>query len=124
MSAIGGETSLPPSKAASATGQRALQRDSRSDLERLGRVLVPAMDGQAQIPLAQMARPKLRSGPAMLRDENGMLSGYVYVDVAGRDIGSYVRKPSGWCAKRRTARRDTPRLERPIRGHGSACASG
>lgn len=29
-------------------------------------------------------------GPSMLRDENGLLAGYVYVDVAGRDIGSYV----------------------------------
>ena len=32
----------------------------------------------------------MRSGPAMLRDENGLLSGYVYVDVAGRDVGTYV----------------------------------
>jgi Cu(I)/Ag(I) efflux system membrane protein CusA/SilA len=30
------------------------------------------------------------SGPGMLRDENGMLNGYVYVDVAGRDVGSYT----------------------------------
>jgi Cu(I)/Ag(I) efflux system membrane protein CusA/SilA len=28
----------------------------------------------------------------MLRDENGLLSGYVYVDMAGRDVGSYVRE--------------------------------
>ena len=35
----------------------------------------------------------------MLRDENGMLSGYVYVDVAGRDVGSYVAE-----AKTRGAR--------------------
>src|SRR6266699_104518 len=27
----------------------------------------------------------------MIRDENGMLNGYVYVDISGRDIGSYVR---------------------------------
>src|SRR3984885_4619487 len=31
-------------------------------------------------------------GPSMLRDENGLLAGYVYVDVAGRDIGSYVNE--------------------------------
>ena len=30
------------------------------------------------------------SGPSILRYENGMLIGYVYIDVAGRDIGSYV----------------------------------
>jgi len=65
-------------------------RDSRSSLESLGRALVPAMDGKMQIPLAQIATLKLVTGPAMLRNENGMLNGYVYVDVAGRDIGGYV----------------------------------
>ncbi|MGA2771146.1 MAG: CusA/CzcA family heavy metal efflux RND transporter [Bryobacteraceae bacterium] len=65
-------------------------RDSRSSLESLGRALVPTMDGKMQIPLAQIATLKLVTGPAMLRNENGMLSGYVYVDVAGRDMGGYV----------------------------------
>src|SRR5262249_35976984 len=46
--------------------------------------------GRMQVPVSQLADVKLVSGPAMLRDENGMLNGYVYVDVAGRDIGSYV----------------------------------
>ena len=65
-------------------------RDSRSSIERLNRVVVPAMDGKAHIPLAEIATLKLASGPSMLRNENGMLAGYVYVDVAGRDVGSYV----------------------------------
>jgi Cu(I)/Ag(I) efflux system membrane protein CusA/SilA len=65
-------------------------RDSRSDLQRLGRALVPAMDGKMQIPLAEIATLKLTSGPSMLRNENGMLNGYVYVDVTGRDVGGYV----------------------------------
>jgi Cu(I)/Ag(I) efflux system membrane protein CusA/SilA len=65
-------------------------RDSRSSLESLGRALVPALDGKMQIPLAQIATLKLVTGPAMLRNENGMLNGYVYVDVAGHDIGGYV----------------------------------
>ena len=65
-------------------------RDFRSDMDRLGRVLVPAMGGQQQIPLAQIADLKLVSGPAMLRNENGLLNGYVFVDVTGRDVGSYV----------------------------------
>jgi Cu(I)/Ag(I) efflux system membrane protein CusA/SilA len=67
-------------------------RDYRSDPDKLGRVLVPTMDGQTQVPLAQLAEIQVVSGPAMLRDENGMLNGYVYVDVAGRDIGSYVEE--------------------------------
>jgi Cu(I)/Ag(I) efflux system membrane protein CusA/SilA len=46
--------------------------------------------GNQQIPLAQIADIKLASGPSMLRNENGMLNGYVYVDVSGRDVGGYV----------------------------------
>ena len=65
-------------------------RDARSDLGRLARALVPAMDGKMQIPLAEIATLKLATGPSMLRNENGMLNGYVYVDVTGRDVGSYV----------------------------------
>jgi Cu(I)/Ag(I) efflux system membrane protein CusA/SilA len=47
--------------------------------------MVPVMDGRTQIPIGQLAEVRLVSGPAMLRNENGMLTGYVYVDVAGRD---------------------------------------
>jgi Cu(I)/Ag(I) efflux system membrane protein CusA/SilA len=65
-------------------------RDYRSDLDSLKQVTVPVMDGRAQVPIAQLADVRLSSGPAMLRDENGLLNGYVYVDVAGRDVGSYV----------------------------------
>ncbi|MDP3787290.1 MAG: efflux RND transporter permease subunit, partial [Candidatus Omnitrophota bacterium] len=64
-------------------------RELRDDLEKLRRVLVPTKSG-AQIPLEQIAEIKFVMGPAMIRNENGMLSGYVYVDVADRDIGGYV----------------------------------
>jgi Cu(I)/Ag(I) efflux system membrane protein CusA/SilA len=64
-------------------------RDYRDDLEKLQRVLVPTMSG-AQIPLGELAEISVSLGPAMIRDENGMLAGYVYVDIAGIDIGSYV----------------------------------
>ncbi len=67
-------------------------RDFRSDIAKLGRVLVPTMDGKTQLPISELAEIKLVAGPAMLRDENGMLNGYVYVDVAGRDVGSYVEE--------------------------------
>ncbi len=66
-------------------------REERDDLDRLSRVLVPTMSG-AQIPLAQLADIRLVSGPAMIRDENAMLAGYVYVDLAGRDVGGYVEE--------------------------------
>jgi len=64
-------------------------RDFRSSVDKLERVLVSTPSG-AQVPMAQLADVKLVTGPAMIRDENGMLNGYVYVDMAGRDMGSYV----------------------------------
>jgi Cu(I)/Ag(I) efflux system membrane protein CusA/SilA len=63
-------------------------RDFRSDLQSLGRVRVSTMDG-AQIALGQVANLRLRTGPSMLRDENGQLAGYVFADTA-RPIDDYV----------------------------------
>ncbi len=93
MSAIGGENVTTTVEGRERYGVNVrYMRDYRSDPTSLGRVLVPTMDGQTQVPLAQLAEIQVVSGPAMLRDENGMLNGYVYVDVAGRDIGSYVEE--------------------------------
>ena len=66
-------------------------RDFRSNINDLKRILVTSPNG-TQIPIAQLADIKLVSGPSMIRDENGRLSGYVYVDLdtSKRDIGSYV----------------------------------
>ncbi len=61
----------------------------RNNVERLKHVLIATSTG-AQIPLSQIADIALRTGPSMIRNENGLLAGYVYVDVAGRDIGTYV----------------------------------
>jgi Cu(I)/Ag(I) efflux system membrane protein CusA/SilA len=93
MSAIGGEnvTTTVEGRERYPVNVRYM-RDYRSDPAALERVLVPAMGGQAQIPLSQLAEVRTVSGPGMLRDENGMLNGYVYVDVAGRDVGSYVEE--------------------------------
>ncbi len=66
-------------------------RDFRDDLNSLKRVLVPTPSG-AQIPIAQLADIRMVEGPAMIRDENGLLAGYVYVDMTGRDIGGYVEE--------------------------------
>ena len=63
-------------------------RDFRSDLGSLQRLLVPA--GQRQIALGELADIHATSGPAMIRDENGLLTGYVYIDVADRDPASYI----------------------------------
>lgn len=99
MSAIGGEpvTTTVEGRERYTVNVR-YARELRDDVEKLQRVLVPTPMGQ-HIPLAQIADIALRSGPSMLRDENGLLAGYVYVDVAGRDIGSYVDEAKRVVAK-------------------------
>ena len=92
MSAIGGEnvTTTIEGRERYPVNVR-YPRELRDDPEKLARTLVPTMSG-AQIPLSQLADIRLVEGPAMIRDENGRLSGYVYVDVdtARRDVGSYI----------------------------------
>ena len=90
MSAIGGEpvtTTIEGRERYTVNVRYA--RELRDDLDKLQRVLVQTISG-AQIPMGELADIHLVSGPAMIRDENGMLSGYVYIDIAGRDVGSYV----------------------------------
>ena len=91
MSAIGGEnvTTTVEGRERYPVNVRYL-RGFRSDPNALSHVLVPAMNGTQQIPISQLGEVKLLAGPSMYRDENGMLSGYVYVDISGRDLGSYV----------------------------------
>ena len=65
------------------------KRDFRSDVDALGRVLVTA-GGDKQIPLSELATIRMLNGPAMIRNEDGLLTGYVYVDLADRAPGDYV----------------------------------
>jgi copper/silver efflux system protein len=64
--------------------------DFRTDLQSLGRVLVSPANGARHIPISDLADVSTRPGPAMLRNENGLLTGYVYIDLAGRDPAGYV----------------------------------
>ncbi|PIS47743.1 MAG: CusA/CzcA family heavy metal efflux RND transporter [Elusimicrobia bacterium CG08_land_8_20_14_0_20_51_18] len=64
-------------------------RDLRSDIESLKRVLVTVSEN-IQIPLEQLAEIKTVNGASMIRDENGSLACYVYVDIEGIDVGTYV----------------------------------
>jgi Cu(I)/Ag(I) efflux system membrane protein CusA/SilA len=92
MSAIGGEnvTTTIEGRERYPVNVR-YPRELRDDISRLKRVLVPVPTG-TQVPLEQLADIKVLTGPSMLRDENGFLAGYVFVDIAGRDIGSYVEE--------------------------------
>ncbi len=92
MSAIGGDnvTTTVEGRERYPVNVRYL-RDYRSTLDRLERTMVSTMGGM-QIPITQVADIKLVSGPGMIRDENGRLSGYVYVDVSQSDVGGYVNE--------------------------------
>jgi hypothetical protein len=70
------------------------ERDFRSDLPALGRVLVrtPRRAGAARSAVATVRRGP---GPAMIRDEDGQLAGYIYVDTDTPDIGGYVARAQG-----------------------------
>jgi Cu(I)/Ag(I) efflux system membrane protein CusA/SilA len=65
------------------------KRDFRSDLAALGNVPI-SVSGDKQIPLSELATLRMLNGPAMIRNEDGLLTGYVFVDVAGRSPGDYV----------------------------------
>jgi len=64
-------------------------RELRDDLESLRRVLVATPTG-TQVPISQLADIRLTTGPPVIKSENAQLVGYVFIDVADRDIGSYV----------------------------------
>ncbi len=64
-------------------------RDFRSDPDAMGQILVPGR-GDVQVPISEVATIRVVGGPAMIRDEGGMLTGYVFVDLADRDVGSYL----------------------------------
>lgn len=67
-------------------------RELRSDPQRIAtEVLVPTPGG-AQIPLGQLTDISVSKGAPSIRTENALLSAYIYVDIRGRDIGSYVRE--------------------------------
>ena len=74
------------------------QRSFRTDVNALKRTLI-STPGGAQVPLDQVAAISLTTGPTVIRTEQAQLLGYVYVDVADRDIGSYVADAKAEVAK-------------------------
>jgi Cu(I)/Ag(I) efflux system membrane protein CusA/SilA len=68
-------------------------RDFRSDLEMLKRLPVTA-SGQQQVPLGNLASVSTANEPSMLRTEDGLVTGYVYVDLDERDPESYIAAAS------------------------------
>ena len=65
------------------------ERDFRDNPQALSRALIPTPTG-AQIPITEVAQVYSSRGPAMIRDEDGTLTGYVYLDLKTKDYGGYV----------------------------------
>jgi len=64
-------------------------RDVRDSLEKL-RNLPIVTPGDARIPLSEVADIRIEDGPGMIKTENARLNGWIYIDIEGRDLGSYV----------------------------------
>ena len=75
------------------------QRDFRDNVEELRRVLIATPSG-AQIPIEQVAKISFSHGPAMIRDEDGQLTGYVYIDLNTKDYGGFVQQASNALAQK------------------------
>ena len=69
------------------------QRDFRDNVGELSRVLIATPSG-AQIPIGEVAKISFSRGPAMIRDEDGQLTGYVYMDLNTTDYGDFVDQAS------------------------------
>ena len=75
-------------------------RDYREDLDALKRILVPTPTG-AQVPISMLADVQYKTGPPSIRNENGQLVGFVFIDLTGNgDIQGYVNAATGRIAER------------------------
>ncbi len=66
-------------------------RELRDNLTSLRRVLVPTPTG-AQVPLSQLANIVIRKGPPSIKSENARLNAWIYVDLSGVDVGTWVNR--------------------------------
>ncbi len=66
-------------------------RDVRDSLEKLRNLPVVTPSG-AHIPLAEVADIRIDNGPGLIKTENARLNGWIYIDIEGRDLGSYVQQ--------------------------------
>ncbi len=74
------------------------ERDFRDDPTAVNRILIGTPSG-AQIPINEVARVFFSRGPAMIRDEDGALTGYVYLDLKTQNYGGFVeRRRQAVCA--------------------------
>ena len=65
-------------------------RAFRQNKEHIRRILIDSPKGY-QVPLSEVANIQMLNGPGMIRNDNGLLTGYVYVDLESSDVGGYVQ---------------------------------
>ena len=123
MSAIGGEnvTTTVEGRERYPVNVRYM-RDFRSDIAPRARAGAGHGRADPDSDLATRRHEGASAGPSMLRDENGMLNGYVYVDVAGRDVGGYVEEAKRLVRKRCSCRPATRCSGAASTSPCSACA--
>lgn len=68
--------------------------DFRSDLHALSRIRLPVQGGTGGVQLGQVAAVRVATGPAMVRNENGILTAYLYIDLGDRDPGTFIEDAS------------------------------
>lgn len=66
-------------------------RDVRDSIEKLRNLPVVTPAG-ARIPLGEVAEIRIEDGPGLIKTENARLNGWIYIDIEGRDLGSYVQQ--------------------------------
>jgi Cu(I)/Ag(I) efflux system membrane protein CusA/SilA len=74
-------------------------RDLRSDPQSIAREVQVSMPGGGSVPLGEVAKIERKRGATTIRTENGQLAIYIFVDIAGRDLGGYVREAQAAIAK-------------------------
>ena len=75
------------------------QRDYRNNLPALKRVLVPLPNG-THIPISQVADITISTGPPSIKSENARRTAWVYVDIKGIDVGTYVKNAQAEVAEK------------------------
>ncbi len=66
-------------------------RDLRDDINKLQRVLISTPQGQ-HIPMVQVAKVRIKKGPPVIKSENARLNAWIYIDLKGIDVGTYVER--------------------------------
>jgi len=66
------------------------QRELRDDMSDLKRIIIPTERGE-HIPIAQVAKIRIKKGPPGIKSENARLNAWIYVDIKGIDVGTYVK---------------------------------